>query len=211
LVCPRGHHAISIGATRFNCATCRRQGRETRSWDRSEVVDLRTEEPPLADNEDTRLVTDGGVPENFEDLVATCQTCGGDVEPKYLEDGECPGCVYGEPVADGGITWYDLTGFKRDCLRLLAEMAADDAKMHGLGLKRRLEKHYEQDINHGRLYPNLDDLVVAGLVEKGELDRLTNSYELTTVGQAMLRQQQEVWSDVELPQAAVADGGETNE
>ncbi len=49
LVCPRGHHAVRIHARRFDCETCRRQGRETTAWDRSELVNLREEEPPLRD------------------------------------------------------------------------------------------------------------------------------------------------------------------
>jgi len=48
-VCPRGHHSIELSAQRFRCETCRNQGRETRTWDKSELVDLREEEPPLAE------------------------------------------------------------------------------------------------------------------------------------------------------------------
>jgi DNA-binding PadR family transcriptional regulator len=44
-------------------------------------------------------------------------------------------------------------------------------------------------VNHGRLYPNLDDLVEMGLVEKSELDKRTNQYALTDEGyQALLDQ-----------------------
>ena len=46
-VCPRGHHSVEIGKGRFSCRSCLRQGFETRSWPRSELVDLRDEEPPL--------------------------------------------------------------------------------------------------------------------------------------------------------------------
>ncbi|GAA1280193.1 hypothetical protein GCM10009725_30070 [Aeromicrobium tamlense] len=49
-VCPRGHHSVSLNATRFTCTTCCNQGRETTSWDRSELVDLRDQEPPLRDD-----------------------------------------------------------------------------------------------------------------------------------------------------------------
>ena len=52
-VCPRGHHAVKLNATRFSCKTCRRQQRETVTWDKTELVDLREEDPPLAaDDED---------------------------------------------------------------------------------------------------------------------------------------------------------------
>jgi PadR family transcriptional regulator PadR len=73
---------------------------------------------------------------------------------------------------------HDLTGFQRDILYVIA----DFEEPHGLALKDELEDYYEQEINHGRLYPNLDDLVDKGLVEKGELDERTNSYTLTQRG-----------------------------
>ncbi|TKX82728.1 PadR family transcriptional regulator, partial [Halorubrum sp. SS5] len=54
--------------------------------------------------------------------------------------------------------------------------------MYGLAIKRELEAYYGSEVNHGRLYPNLDDLVDDGLVEKSELDKRTNQYELTEEG-----------------------------
>ena len=54
--------------------------------------------------------------------------------------------------------------------------------MYGLAIKRELEAYYGSEVNHGRLYPNLDDLVEDGLVEKSELDKRTNQYELTEAG-----------------------------
>lgn len=54
--------------------------------------------------------------------------------------------------------------------------------MYGLAIKRELEAYYGSEVNHGRLYPNLDDLVDHGLVEKSELDKRTNQYELTDEG-----------------------------
>lgn len=52
LVCPRGHHSVSISAERIHCDVCHNNGHETRSWDKSELVDLREEEPPLAGESD---------------------------------------------------------------------------------------------------------------------------------------------------------------
>ncbi len=72
----------------------------------------------------------------------------------------------------------DLTGFQRDLLYVIA--GAD--KPSGQSVKDEAETYYESEINHGRLYPNLDTLVEKGLVEKGELDRRTNYYELTQKG-----------------------------
>jgi DNA-binding PadR family transcriptional regulator len=73
---------------------------------------------------------------------------------------------------------YDLTGFQRDLLYVIAGLD----EPHGLAIKDELEKYYESEIHHGRLYPNLDTLVDKGLVEKGEVDQRTNSYTLTRRG-----------------------------
>ena len=73
---------------------------------------------------------------------------------------------------------YDLTGFQRDLLYVIAGL--DDP--HGLAIKDELEDYYEKEIHHGRLYPNLDTLVERGLVEKGEKDRRTNVYTLRRRG-----------------------------
>jgi DNA-binding PadR family transcriptional regulator len=73
---------------------------------------------------------------------------------------------------------YDLTGFERDLLYTI--VGQDDP--HGLAIKEELEDYYESEIHHGRLYPNLDQLVDKGLVEKGELDRRTNYYTVTRRG-----------------------------
>jgi len=74
---------------------------------------------------------------------------------------------------------YDLTGFQRDLLYVVA--GRDEP--HGLAIKDELEDYYESEIHHGRLYPNLDTLVEKGLVEKGEKDRRTNMYTVTRRGQ----------------------------
>ena len=73
---------------------------------------------------------------------------------------------------------HDLTGFQRDLLYVI--VGKDDP--HGLAIKEELEKYYEREIHHGRLYPNLDTLVEKGLVEKGQQDRRTNYYTVTRRG-----------------------------
>jgi len=77
---------------------------------------------------------------------------------------------------------HDLTGFQRDLLYTIA--GQDDP--HGLAIKDELEKYYEKEIHHGRLYPNLDEVVDKGLVEKGELDQRTNYYTITARGRREL-------------------------
>ncbi|RLM59490.1 PadR family transcriptional regulator [Halobellus sp. Atlit-31R] len=78
----------------------------------------------------------------------------------------------------------DLTAFQQNILVILAE-----EPMYGLAIKRELETYYGTEVNHGRLYPNLDDLVEMGLVEKSELDKRTNQYELTDQGHGALLDQ----------------------
>jgi PadR family transcriptional regulator, regulatory protein PadR len=72
----------------------------------------------------------------------------------------------------------DLTGFQRDLLYVIA--GADQPS--GQDIKEEIETYYSSDINHGRLYPNLDTLVNKELVEKGELDRRTNYYAISETG-----------------------------
>lgn len=73
----------------------------------------------------------------------------------------------------------ELTAFQTNILTILAK-----EPMYGLAIKRELEEYYGSEVNHGRLYPNLDDLVELGLVEKSELDKRTNQYALTDDGYA---------------------------
>ncbi|ARS88723.1 PadR family transcriptional regulator [Natrarchaeobaculum aegyptiacum] len=82
---------------------------------------------------------------------------------------------------------YDLTGFQRDLLTVIA----GEEEPHGLAVKEELEEYYESEIHHGRLYPNLDTLVDKGLVEKGTRDRRTNVYTLTRRGRRELEARRE--------------------
>ncbi len=84
----------------------------------------------------------------------------------------------------------DLTGFQRDLLYAICGLE----EPHGLALKDELEEYYQMKVHYGRLYPNLDTLVDKGLVEKGEVDRRTNSYALTDRGRRELRARRD-WED----------------
>ena len=88
---------------------------------------------------------------------------------------------------------YDLTGFQRDLLYVIA----GTGEPHGLAIKDELENYYEKEIHHGRLYPNLDTLVDKGLVEKGEKDRRTNVYKVTRRGQREVEARRE-WEDEDI-------------
>ena len=82
---------------------------------------------------------------------------------------------------------HDLTGFQRDILYVLGGLESPK----GLAIKDELDRYYSSDINHGRLYPNLDALVEKGLVEKGRIDDRTNSYSLTGRGRRELEARRE--------------------
>lgn len=108
-------------------------------------------------------------------------------------------------IADGGTTWADLTGFQRDCLEAIARLERDNDASYGLAIKKKLERRHGE-VNHGRLYPNLDTLVGVGLIEKGELDRRTNTYELTSSGRALLTQRVERLADACEMRLVATDG-----
>ena len=82
---------------------------------------------------------------------------------------------------------HDLTGFQRDILYVLGGLESPK----GLAIKDELDSYYSTDINHGRLYPNLDALVEKGLIEKGRIDDRTNSYSLTSRGRRELEARRE--------------------
>mgnify|MGYP002338723702 CR=1 FL=1 len=90
----------------------------------------------------------------------------------------------------------DLTGFQRDLLTVIAGLE----ELHGLRIKEEIQNYYETEIQHGRLYPNLDDLAEKGLIEKGEIDKRTNSYTLTQQGRQALENRAE-WENKYLDKA----------
>lgn len=91
----------------------------------------------------------------------------------------------------------DLTGFQRDLLYAIAGLD----EPHGLAVRDVLEEYYEIEIQHGRLYPNLDTLADKGLVKKGKIDDGTNKYGLTERGRRELQARRE-WEDQYLGELA---------
>lgn len=82
-----------------------------------------------------------------------------------------------DSASDPTVDPRDLSAFQRNILVVLAE-----GSEYGLGIKQELEAYYGSNVNHGRLYPNLDKLVDAGYIEKSARDRRTNEYALTDKG-----------------------------
>lgn len=81
----------------------------------------------------------------------------------------------------------DLIAFQRDLLYIIAGLE----NLHGLAIADELGDYYTKEVQHGRLYPNLDTLVDKGLVEKEQQDGRTNSYSLTGRGRRELEARQE--------------------
>lgn len=81
---------------------------------------------------------------------------------------------------------FELTGFQRDLLYVIN----GKDKPSGQTIKEELEQ-YVGEINHGRLYPNLDTLVEKELVEKGQIDRRTNYYNITQQGKDLIEKRRE--------------------
>jgi DNA-binding PadR family transcriptional regulator len=84
---------------------------------------------------------------------------------------------------------FELTGFQRDLLYVIA--GAD--RPSGQEIKVQISQ-FVGEVNHGRLYPNLDALVEEGYVEKGQHDRRTNYYEISEKGRQALQERRE-WED----------------
>lgn len=89
---------------------------------------------------------------------------------------------------------FELTGFQRDLLYAIAGLTQPS----GQDIKERItEISTLTDVNHGRLYPNLDVLVERGYLEKGALDRRTNYYDLSDKGAAVIDDRR-AWEDAHL-------------
>lgn len=86
----------------------------------------------------------------------------------------------------------NLTGFQRDLLYIIGT----EDKPSGQDIRRNMETYYDNDINHGRLYPNLDELVNRELVFKGTKDQRTNYYQITDEGKTQIQKRNQWLNDV---------------
>lgn len=81
----------------------------------------------------------------------------------------------------------DLTAFQRDVLFVLASI--DDPV--GLRVADAMEALTRKPVNHGQLYPNLDELDEMGLIDKVARDKRTNEYRLTKRGRYVIGEYQD--------------------
>ena len=104
--------------------------------------------------------------------------------------------------ADGGVRWFDLNSSKRD---LLVEIYQLD-QPSGQDIRGRMKAEHDEDVDHGRLYPNLNDLVDYGLIDKGEQDLRTNYYEITDDGRRLVEETAQSFASA--TSRVAADGGQ---
>ena len=73
-------------------------------------------------------------------------------------------------------------------LAVTARLETSLENVHGLAIKESLEDIRGEEVNPGRLYPNLDELAGMGILEKEaqSIDGRTNSYRVTVEGFRLL-------------------------
>ena len=78
----------------------------------------------------------------------------------------------------------ELTAFQYTLLSAADELVEPS----GQDIRRHVDTgpFHPSPMNHGRLYPNLETIVRAGLVEKGEKNDRTNLYTITDDGKDVL-------------------------
>lgn len=84
-----------------------------------------------------------------------------------------------EPLSGTGTA--ELSAFQQAILTILANEAR-----HGLGIRDELETYYDAEVNHSRLYTNLDKLIERGLAERSKRDGRSNEYSITETGYDVL-------------------------
>lgn len=89
------------------------------------------------------------------------------------------------------MSYHDMTSFQQELLTVVAEYGPT----HGLHIKDVMNQHYDE-VNHGRLYPNLDTLAEKGLIEKqrGVPDMRSNSYAITEDGKRVISEMAEAYA-----------------
>ncbi|WP_135855169.1 helix-turn-helix domain-containing protein [Halorussus salinus] len=88
--------------------------------------------------------------------------------------------------ADSSWSVADLRAFERDLLFAVRALERQDSPPKGLAVKSYLDAEYPEEINHSRLYQNLDKHVERGLLEKAERDGRTNEYATTEQARTLL-------------------------
>jgi len=93
---------------------------------------------------------------------------------------------------------HELTGFQRDLLYCVAALNEPS----GLEIGSELAEYSSTEVNHGRLYPNLNDLIEEELLSKDKKDGRTNLYTLTPPGIEFLEERHQ-WEADKLREAGI--------
>ncbi|WP_114578428.1 PadR family transcriptional regulator [Saliphagus sp. LR7] len=84
----------------------------------------------------------------------------------------------------------NLTEFQRDLLYIIT--GSDQPS--GQDVSDEITDYYDEEVNNGRLYPNLDTLAEMNLITRGEQDGRTNYYEITDTGLEVIHERRE-WEE----------------
>lgn len=74
---------------------------------------------------------------------------------------------------------HDLTAFQRDILVVVFKHKSSPGPV----IRDEIENFYEAELNPGRLYPSLNELVNKGLILKRDTDARENIYTVTSRGE----------------------------
>lgn len=86
--------------------------------------------------------------------------------------------------------YANLSAFQRDILWILA----NEGGLKGVAISDKLESYYGEQVTHGQIYPNLDELVDTGLIKKVPRNRRTNEYCLAEEAHPVLSARQ-AWQE----------------
>ena len=125
------------------------------------------------------------------------------MEPRTTDDVSNNNRRHSGVEADGGVRWFDLNSSKRD---LIVEIYQLD-QPSGQDIRHRMKAEHNEDVDHGRLYPNLNDLVDLGLLDKGEQNLRSNYYQITNVGQRLVEDTIRYFESIGVTSRVAGDGG----
>jgi len=84
-------------------------------------------------------------------------------------------------------TLHELRGFQRDLLFVICGLSDPN----GQEIRAEMEQTLSDDVQHGRVYSNLNDLVDLGYVRKERENGRTNRYMLTEDGEDVIESRHE--------------------
>lgn len=84
--------------------------------------------------------------------------------------------------ADFDGLYANLNAFQRDLLFALEQVGP----CKGLAVEEHLEEYYGEELNHARVYTNLNKLIGYSMIFKRQEDGRTNRYDLTSRGEGAI-------------------------